>query len=203
MEINKNTELIKKITDFFYRYGIKSVTMDDIAKELCISKKTLYQYFKDKNDIIEQIVSYHIETIQCDLVSLYDDSDNAIDVLLIVSKYISDQLQRIHPSVTFDLQKYYPEAWHRHTEYRKTRMINDIKKNMEIGIQQGFYRNDFNTDIIARFYLARIENLLHNEELIKDYSFDELFNSLFIYHIRGIANKKGIEYLENKIKSKL
>ncbi len=203
MEVNKNAELLKKITDIFYRCGIKSVTMDEIARELCISKKTLYQYFKDKNDIIEQIVNYHIENMQCDLCSLYDDSDNAIDVLLIVSKYISDQLQRVHPSVTFDLQKYYPEAWKKHTDFRKIHIVNDIIKNMNIGIEQGFYRNDFNIDIIARFYLARIENLLHNEELIKNYSFEELFNTLFIYHIRGIANKKGIEYLENKIKSKL
>jgi TetR/AcrR family transcriptional regulator, cholesterol catabolism regulator len=137
------------------------------------------------------------------LGSLYNDSDNAIDVLLIVSKYISDQMQKIHPSVTFDLQKYYPEASKRHAEFRKAHMIKDIKKNTENGIKQGLYRNDFNIDIISRFYLARIENLLHDEELVKDYPFKELFNTLFTYHIRGIANKKGIEYLENKMKSKL
>ena len=74
---------------------------------------------------------------------------------------------------------------------------------MEEGIKQGLYRNDMNIDIIARFYLARIENMLHNEELTNEYSYTELFNTLFIYHIRGIANKNGIEYLENKMKSKL
>jgi TetR/AcrR family transcriptional regulator, cholesterol catabolism regulator len=203
MEINKNTELVKKISDFFYRCGIKSVTMDDIARELCISKKTLYQYFKDKNDIIEQIMSLHIEMLQSDLCSLYNDSDNAINVLLVVSKYVSEQYKRLHPSVTYDLQKYYPAAWKRHTDYRKTHIVDNIKKNMEIGIQQGFYRNDLNLDIIARLYLSRIENLLHDESLLKDYNFEELFNTIFIYHIRGIANQQGLEYLEKKMKSKL
>jgi len=203
MDDDKNSELIKKITEIFYRCGIKSITMDDIAHELCISKKTLYQYFKDKNDIIEQVISFHIETLQKDLKSLYDDTQNVIDILFVISKYVSDQLIKIHPSVTFDLQKYYPEAWKKHTEFRKSLIINDIKKNIETGIRQNLFRNDFDIDIISRFYLASIENLLHNDELIKEHSFVELFNTLFIYHIRGISNKKGIDYIENKLKPKL
>ncbi len=203
MESEKNTELLKRISDIYYKYGIRSVTMDDISKELCISKKTLYQHFKDKKDIIELIVSYHIENLQRDSINLYKDTDNAIDALLVVSKYISEQFKRLHPSITFDLQKYYPEAWKKHTDYREIIIMNDIKKNMNIGIKQGLYRKDLEIDIIARFYLANIENLLQNQDLIKDHTFEESFNSLFIYHIRGIANQKGLEYLETKIKSKL
>ncbi|OIP00070.1 MAG: hypothetical protein AUJ97_08100 [Bacteroidetes bacterium CG2_30_32_10] len=202
-EKSKKIEYLEKITTVLYKCGIKSITMEEVARELGISKKTLYQLFKDKNDLIEQVVNLHINNSECEMGNLFNEKDNAIDVLLIISKSISEQMQRIHPSVTYDLQKYYPKAWKIHTEYRKVHIVNNIKQNMEEGIKQGLYRDDMNIDIIARFYLARIENMLNNEELTKEYSFTELFNTLFIYHIRGIANKNGIEYLENKMKTKL
>ena len=196
-------ELIKKIASLFMRYGIRSVTMDDIARELCISKKTLYQHFNDKDDLVKQVVDSFIVKQEKDICGLCTQDMNAIDILLEISKYLTKRMNEINLSVNYDLQKYHPESWAVIEQYRETHMLENIKQNIKNGIEQGLYRDDFNIDIIAQSYILRynpddnIQNWIKNSS----FSFEEVFQTLFIYHIRGIANKKGIDYLEQKIKN--
>jgi TetR/AcrR family transcriptional regulator, cholesterol catabolism regulator len=196
-------ELIKRISVLFMRYGIRSVTMDDIARELSISKKTLYQHFTDKDDLVKKIVESYLNEQKCEITRLCTYDMNAIDILLIISKYLTKQMTEINLSVNYDLQKYYPECWKVVENYRETHMLENIRLNITNGIKQGLYRNDFNIDIIAKGYILRFNPDDNIQDWIKNsgLTFEEVYQTLFIYHIRGIANKKGLEYLEQKIKN--
>ncbi|NTW31318.1 MAG: TetR/AcrR family transcriptional regulator [Bacteroidetes bacterium] len=174
--------------------------MDDAARELGISKKTLYQYFKDKDELVKKVVEYQMDKQQEDMTKLINHKANAIEELLMVSKLISNFLKQASPTTSYDLQKYYPEIWKNIITNRREHIFKQISANMKKGIKEGLYRKNLNIDIIAHFYLFRVETT-HTFDLIVEnkYSYEELFNTFFDYHIRGIANKKGIEYLENKI----
>jgi len=195
-------DIIIKVSDLYLKYGIKSVTMDDVARELGISKKTLYLHFKDKDELVKKVVDYHMDGQLAQMREVAFQKTNAIEELLMLSKFLSEFLKQVNPSVTYDLQKYYPEIWKNIVTNRRDHIYRQIKDNMKKGIKEGLYRNDQNIDIIAFFYLFRLE-MSKMLDLIAEtkYPFEEIFNTLFSYHIRGIANEKGIAYLECKIKN--
>ena len=195
-------ELIQKITDLFLKYGVKSVTMDDIAKELGISKKTLYLHFADKKDLVMKAIDFSLNHQACTMKELAGvKGENAIDVLLKVSQYLVSAQNKINQNVNFDLQKYYPEAWEKIKSFRQEHVFNSIRQNILQGIEEGIFRNDFNIEIICYLYVSHIDNsysdLLNNSEI----RFDELLKTLFIYHIRGIASKAGLDYVEQKLQT--
>lgn len=195
-------EIIVSISTLFMKYGIKSVSMDDVSRELGISKKTLYQYFKDKDELVTKVVEHHAELLSGEMFKMVSENANAIEQLLKVSKFVSQYLKNINPSVTYDLKKYYPQIWKNVNLNNRDYIFNQIKQNMINGIKEGLYRSDINIDIITHFYLFRMEMSQTYEMIVENkYSYEEIFNTSFNYHIRGIANKKGLEYLENKIKT--
>lgn len=197
----KELYFIREIREIFLKYGIKSVSMDDIARELGVSKKTLYQYFEDKTDLVKKILDAEMQDNLC-YESISAKGCNAIDLLLMVSKHLSEKLARISPTVTYDLQKYYPEVWKQNSELRRQHILDQIAANFQQGIEEGLYRKDLNVKIITYFYFIRLENILSIDtavEWLKNIDFKEIFTTMFIYHIRGIANQKGIDYLEKKL----
>ena len=194
-------EIIIKVSEIYLKYGIKSVTMDDVARELGISKKTLYLYFKDKDDLVKKVVDYHMDLQHECMKSFTFENVNAIEELLMVSKFISNFMKQINPSVTYDIQKYYPEIWKSIVSDRMDHIFKQIKDNMKRGIKEGLYRKDLNIEIIARIYLFRIDAAKTLDLITENkYTYEEIFNTFFNYHIRGIANQNGIEYLESKKK---
>lgn len=195
-------EIIAKVSDLYLKYGIKSVTMDDVARELGISKKTLYLHFKDKDHLVSSVIKYKMDSQHEAMRKVCKMKVNAIEELLMVSKLITQFLKNVNPSATYDLQKYYPEIWKNISRDRRDHIYQQISDNMKRGIKEGLYRSDLNIDIIAHFYLFRLE-MSNTLDLIVEnkYSYEEIFNNFFSYHIRGIANQKGIEYLERKLKN--
>lgn len=193
-------ELLKKISEIYIQKGIKSVTMDDLAHELGVSKKTLYVHFRDKEEVVDSVFLYLIRDHRCNIEQLEILSNNAIDKLLEVSKFLNSHIKKLHPSINYDLMKYYPKTWAKLISYKNDHIYNKIKANIVKGIEEGLYRSDFNIEIIARLYARFMELPLDNEvTLNNEITIDDIFKNLFIYHIRGIASQKGIEYLESKI----
>lgn len=194
--------MIDKISELFLQYGIKSLSMDDIARELGISKKTLYHHFKDKKDVVMQVVTRAMESLDCKMSNIIkENSLNAIDILFFVSKEIAENRKNMNPNINFDLQKYYPDAWFLVNEHRKKHIFGKIYLNMEQGIKEGLYRNDFNIDVIAKLYEEQVNNLSLWGKDTLNVSFDVILETVFVYHIRGIASQKGLEYLELKLKT--
>lgn len=194
--------ILEETSKLFIKYGIKSVSMDDIARHLGMSKKTLYQYFSDKKDLVLSVLKYHMsDTNEC-FQQLAQEDGNAIDILVKVSQILIEKFGRLNTSVTFDLQKYYPEAHRVMTDHKREHIMQNIILNLNRGIKEGLYRSDLNTAVIAYFYMVRMDHVFlidSDNDALKNVTMEEILKELFIYHIRGIANEKGIEYLEKKL----
>jgi AcrR family transcriptional regulator len=194
--------ILEKVIALYRKYGIKTITMDDVARELGISKKTLYQYVEDKNELVNKSVMFDVEKHFCLINCIKEKKLNAIDELLEINRYLSVMLKDYNPSWDYDLKKYYAETYTKLFSMRREQMLKSVTDNIKRGIEEGFYRDDINADIIAKLHLLRIENLNNNDIFSpEDFASAKVFNELFKYHIRGIANDKGIKYIENKLKT--
>lgn len=203
MEFNQKQNLIIKIGEVIMTYGARSVNMDDIAKHLSISKKTLYKHFKDKSEIINEIVILHMHMEDVMISSIVVNSVNAIDEMIQISQFVNEKLKKMHPSVMFDLQKYYPESY-QIFEKHKEEISKCIILNLKRGIEEGLYRSNQNPEVITTLYLASIENIWDTEKFPPTkYSFSQIHTELIRYHVRGIASEKGIVYLQERIKKEL
>lgn len=193
--------IIKATALLFKKYGIRSISMDDVAREMGISKKTLYQYVENKTDLVKKVLDEHL----CHYCSKKNSEEgknlNAIDVLLEVSKDVNKNFKEFKPTVTYDLQKYYPDLFRSFIDRKRDVLFEDVKNNIQQGIDEGIYRDDLHVELIARLYLKKLENI-HDPEFIvsNKFTFKNLFEVMFESHIRGIANQKGIEYLESRKK---
>ncbi|MGB0402470.1 MAG: TetR/AcrR family transcriptional regulator [Salibacteraceae bacterium] len=196
----KAEQLLEGALQVFMKFGIRSVTMDDMARHLGVSKKTLYKYFKDKKDLVLKGMEFHQMNEQCAMEECFVDGINAIDENFAISQIIMDQIQNIHPSVMYDLEKYYPETQAKFDEYKKTVVKSWVESNIERGIQQGLFRDDLNIPILSAMYLQRMDAMMRSEDYPADVSLAEVYVEIFRYHIRGLASEKGVEYLKQKMK---
>ena len=193
--------ILEKVRSLYKKYGIKSVTMDDVSRELGISKKTLYHYVKDKTELVELVVDLDLETNIERFGKVCSGELNAIEELFEVQKIVNLMVRNQNPSEEYDLKKYYPDTYRKIIKVRRERMYCKILENIKKGKLQGLYRANLNEEIIAKSYVMRIENAVDSEIFTaEEKNSAELFFEMFVYHIRGIANEKGIQILENKLK---
>ena len=198
--INESNLIIEKARELYYKYGIKSITMDDVAREMGISKKTLYQEVKNKTELVEKVIDFEIKKRTGEFNELDKSKLNAIEELFEVNRQINNVLEKHNPSMHYDLRKYYPDIFKRLHDSKQNRMLESLIKNLEKGKKEGLYRKEIDSEIIARLQVARAENVTENSCVpIKDYISRKFFSEIFIYHIRGIANSKGIKFLEDNI----
>jgi len=185
------------------KYGIKSVTMDDIAKELGVSKKTLYKYFKDKNAIVSTLMKMDLNSEMQKLSSLTNSSTNAIEETFAFSQVLIEKLKTVNPSLMYDLEKYHPKAWSLFINHKRVDVFNCIRANIERGIDEGFYVSIINAEVVAKLYSEKID-LIFNQEIfpLGKFSVEEVYTEMIEYHLRGIVNEKGRQYLIEK-KNKL
>ncbi len=197
----KETELLIAVTALFMKFGIKSLTMDDISRHLGISKKTLYQFVSDKKDLVKKALELAVGADQCMLEDISESEGNAIDELLIINEKVSQKLQTIQPAVMYDLQHHYPEAWKVMENHKKCFVYDMVVNNINTGIKQGYYRENVNPEIIASIYVTMIDKIFDSDLFPShQYDFSTLHKEMARYHIRGIASSKGITYLVERIK---
>jgi len=196
---NTLTDVLERVRELFFKYGVRSVSMDDICRDLGISKKKLYQLFSSKNELVEKLLELERQNFEIIFDTYNFEGVNAIDILLTVSKEVGERFRDVSPSMTFDLKKYYPDIYHQHIEERIDFIFKKIQINLEKGVNQGVYRDDLSIELVARLYIRRLIDL-HNPEFFPadKFSFQTLFEAMFDNFIRGIANPKGIEYYEKQ-----
>jgi AcrR family transcriptional regulator len=198
--MDKNTiDILERVRELFFKYGVRSVSMDDICRDLGISKKKLYLSFSSKNELVMKLLELERQNFETIFDTYNFEGVNAIDILLTVSMEVGERFRDVSPSMTFDLKKYYPDIYHNHIDERIEFIFSKIKVNLEKGISQGMYRDDLSVELIARLYIRRLIDL-HNPEFFPadKFSFQTLFDAMFDNFIRGIANEKGIEYYEKQ-----
>ena len=185
----------------FLTLGFKSVTMDDIAAEMGISKKTIYQHFSNKDQLVKESTLYLFETISCGIDAICAIGNNPIEELFLIKDFVMKNLKNESASPIYQLQKYYPKI-HKTLMMRQFDKMGDcVVVNLEKGIAQGLFRTEINTPLIARFYFAGMTSL-KNTEIFNPEQFtsQEIQVSYLEYHLRGICTKKGIQKLEQLIK---
>ena len=192
--------ILQQTAELFMKYGIKSVTMDDIARHLKMSKKTLYKYVKDKNDLVHKVMEAWITVEQMNCTAIIEGSENAIDELIEISKRVSNEVTRIHPSVHYDMEKYHADAWRAFDSHKNEFILNCIRKNLENGIEEGLYRDNLNAQIISKLYVEKID-MIFDAAIFppNEFNFHDVHLEMVRYHIRGIASPKGLEYLKERL----
>ena len=192
--------ILLKARELYMKYGIKSITMDDVARELGISKKTLYQYITDKDDLVGKFVDNEISMRQEEICKCFRIGYNAIEELFEISIFMNKLMRNQNSATEYDLKKYYPVHFEKTIKARREGIFNYILVNLKKGINEGLYRKEMNKEVIAKLYLWRSENT-HFDELftIEEFTSIKLFVELINYHVRGIATEKGIMILEKKI----
>lgn len=202
MTDEKEIKIIQGARDIFMKYGFKSVNMDDMARHLSISKKTLYLYVNDKDELVHKAVMGHCEMEDQQMSEIVKRKLNSIDEMLEIMQIVVNMLNNVHPSIVFDLQKYHPEVFDSMLSHRHRVIYDCMYLNMKKGQREGFYRKDFSVEAIAKIYLSRIE-MIFDQKLFPstEWSLTQVYMELFKYHIRGIASEKGLEYLSQKMKS--
>lgn len=149
--------ILLKADEMFMRFGIRSVSMDDIAMDLGMSKKTLYQYYADKDALVAEVVDLHINKMEEDCGSCRQQSEDAIHEMFITMDQSMEQFSSINPMVLHDLEKFHFNAFQRFKEHKDKFLYKVVKDNIEWGKKEGYYREDVNTEILTRF---RIESML-------------------------------------------
>jgi AcrR family transcriptional regulator len=195
--MEKLNDILMKVSELVRKYGVKSVTMDDVAKELGISKKTLYQYVIDKTDLINKLMDYEIEGVGICLNGVLATKQNAIEQLFEVNRFMMGMQKRYSPSFDYDMKKYYPDIFHRVFMIRRNNIYNASLANLKKGKLEGIYREELNEEILAKLNVSRMENMRSSSLFtIEEINSGEVFKEMFIYHIRGIGNEKGIKFLD-------
>jgi len=197
---DKELQILRQARDVFMRFGLRSVTMDDVCREIGISKKTLYLYVTDKADLIQKILELDIQDDQVLTCNAENTQLQAIDELLAIQTMVQKKINSIHSSILYDLKKYYPETWAMMNSHRETFVVNAIEQNIVRGQQQGLYRTDLHTAVIAKIYAHRME-LVFDPVFFEGSGIApaEIYAEAMRYHIRGIATHKGIQYLEKTL----
>ena len=195
----KLREILKRTVELFYEFGIRNLNMDDISRSLGMSKKTLYQYVKSKEDLIEKLFYYDEMRWDEEMAILKVDELNAIEILIQVSLKVFDEMGKLGPKIKFELKKYYEPIFQQFMIRKQNHIFSQISKNIEKGIAQGLYRSDVNIELIAGLYVRNLV-MMHNNDFCfaENTSFEEVFQVLFESHIRAISTPEGIAYFEKR-----
>lgn len=184
--------ILTRAAALFMRNGIKSVSMDDIAADLGMSKKTLYKTFTNKDEIVLGVMSGHLCQAQGECARVASHAADAVQEMLTISAWADQQFSNIHPSIFHDLRKYYPAAWTLFSEHKSTFILDQIMQNLRRGMAEGLFRADLDVEVLARLNLAQIE-LAFDPDLYPPTQFAPVrVNKVFDEHfLLGVATLKG------------
>jgi AcrR family transcriptional regulator len=198
MEIEPIKEkIITESIVLFMNYGVRSVTMDDIAKHLGISKKTIYIHFKDKEEIILQTTEYYFREEMKVMEEIEAKAQNAVEHMYNLTLCLRDRFGKTSTTVLYDLKKYYLNAWEKYKSYKHDVIFKSVLRNIERGISEGLFRKDVNPEILAYLRIGEIE-LSFNKDYFPEEKFSlvEIHGQLFEHFTYGILSKKGLKLFE-------
>ncbi|GAB4135714.1 MAG: TetR/AcrR family transcriptional regulator [Bacteroidia bacterium] len=143
--------------ELFFRFGIKSVTMDDIAKHLSMSKKTIYQFFKDKDEIVHTLMEKDLQNHMCEFSEIFKNSNNVVEEVFGHMRKMHRIFSNINPNIFYDLRKYHPKTWEIFHKFRSEYAYKMIYESIVRGKEQGLVRKDVNPEILAKLRVEQID----------------------------------------------
>ncbi|MGC4022823.1 MAG: TetR/AcrR family transcriptional regulator [Cyclobacteriaceae bacterium] len=191
-EIDIKDKILKGAEMLFMKYGIRSISMDDIARHLGVSKKTLYQHFVDKDELVTMVTESHMASNKKLYESIRKQSENSIDELHKIGMHVRRHIEEQNPSLLFDIQKFHPKAWSVWTEYKNNYIHSSVVRNIKQGIKDGLIRSEINPDIFAQFRLATIQVCCDDQYFPHDkFNMAEVQSQVFEQFVYGLCTEKG------------
>ncbi|MDX6745774.1 TetR/AcrR family transcriptional regulator [Polaribacter sp. PL03] len=196
-------KILEKSKELFLNLGFKSVTMDEIASSLGVSKKTIYKYFKNKTELIDAVTLHMFNTICTGINGVCELKLGAIHELFSIKKIILENLKDEKSSPQYQLQKYYPKIYASIKQKQFHVMQDCVVDNLKKGIETGLYRDNIDLEFISRIYFNGIVGIKDKDIFpLTNYSMITLMNNYLEYHLRAISTQKGVQELENQLKLK-
>ena len=193
--------LIHSARELYMKYGVKSISMDDIAKKIGISKKTIYNLIPNKNGLVNAVVKAVIAEEEREIKKILKASTNALEEMVSIAKHVQKMLKSIKPTLMYDLRKYYPSAWLKIEEGHFPFIEKTISENILRGIQEGLYRKEINQNIAAKLYIALSNTLSDGSIFTQDeVQITDIYKEVILYHLHGITNNQGRKQLVNYLK---
>jgi AcrR family transcriptional regulator len=196
--------ILNKARELMFQTGVKHVTMDDLATQLGISKKTIYQYFKDKDDLVSSVVEFELANHALICNQSMQKADNAVHEIFLLMNVIQEMFNRMNPLALFEIEKYYPLAFEKIKNHKDDFIFSMISANLEKGIEEGLYRKDVDVTILSKY---RLETSLipFNIHVFHPSKFDMLKVNLQIieHFVYGVATLEGHKLMDAYKLSKL
>ena len=190
--MNTEEQILNGAQELFFRYGIKGITMDDVAKHLSMSKRTIYEKFPNKDAIIEILLKQHLEKHLEDFKKFRHSSANAIEEILMMLQPLKQLFESMKPRVLLELKKFHPHSWESFQKFKKNALMETLISNMKRGIKEDLYRNDIDLNMLAVLRIEEVE-LAWNPEVYPpaDYNLAKVQICLLEHFLFGITNIKG------------
>ena len=190
MEIRE--KIIVRASELMMQFGIRTVTMDDISRDLGISKKTIYQYFKDKKELVNRITSLHLQEEEERFVSTVTQSENSVHELMLVSQCLRESMKDMKMSLMNELQKFYPDAWLKYEDFKQGILRDSIIRVIERGQKEGYFRKNVDPFLIATMRIEQVQSFIMMNLYPKDkYTLYDVQLQLFDHFIHGLFTIEG------------
>lgn len=193
-------KILSSSVELFSQYGFKSITMDDIARRAGISKKTLYQHFANKQEVVNESVAWYKNNTTESCVGVLKDAENAIEAMVRILAFFDTMYKRINPMAIFEMQRFFPDAYKQFRDLLIERDVVLVKENILQGIKEGYYREDLNADLMARYRIETSLMALQPNLMVNDRaSLMSVALEIGEHFMYGMMTPKGIElYLKYK-----
>lgn len=166
--------------------------MDDVAKELSVSKKTLYQHFRNKDELVKEVASLHMQREKVEFDQIAESASNAIEELFLLSKCMREHVFKINPSLLYDLEKYHADAWEIFQQFKKQTIMKQVIDNLQRGIDEGFYRKDIEPKVLAILRMEVIQMAFNDRIYPRDqFEFVEVQMQIFDHFVHGLLTDEG------------
>lgn len=192
--------IVQEADKLFCQFGFKSVTMDDIAKHLGMSKKTIYQHFSDKDELVNILITDKLSNQDCTMDVCAANAENAVHEIFFAMTNVNELLTSMNPKLFYDLQKYHPKAWLHFKEFKEQNLGKTILTNLERGINEGIYRPELKKDILTEMRLEQVDLLFSSQHanytMNNKYNIAQVMVEITEHFLYGICNEKGLALID-------
>ncbi len=202
-------KILEGAETLFMRYGVRSVSMDDVAREVSVSKKTIYQHFNHKDELVTEAAKNYLTGEMKEVSDITEQAADALEELFLLSKCIRQNISRVNPSLLYDLQKYHPEAWEVFKDYKDNFIRGKVMSNLIRGKKENLYRTEINETILSIMRVEQVQLIFDERAFPKsDFDFVDVQVQIFDHFIHGLLSDNGRNYykkyqqkhLENQLK---
>jgi AcrR family transcriptional regulator len=195
--MDQQERIVLKAHEMFMRYGVRSISMDEIASQLGISKKTIYHFFTDKDALVDAVIDIELKNNENECRQHKERSENPVHEIFVATDMVLEMLKMMNPTLLFELQKYHPSAFKKISDHKNKFLYKLIRENIDTGVAGGFYRPEINTDIITRFRIASVF-LTFNPELLPPgkHTLSDIVKETTMNFLHGLVTPKGLKLIQ-------